>query len=173
MNWDMIGALGEIAGATAVVVSLVYLARQIAISNRLARAEAWRMPNSDLNSLNAAFGVDPVFRGAFRELLKGADRSDLESDQRLLLGFYLISVTGVYEQLYREVREGILDDNALDDFGAKGLFALPFYRSSWPLFRPNLGSSFVTYFEERHGLKTVTKGDPEVEAPGVSGKGPR
>jgi len=42
VNWEMLGALGEIAGAVAVVISLVYLARQIGVSNRLARAEAWR-----------------------------------------------------------------------------------------------------------------------------------
>lgn len=29
MNWDAIGALGEVIGATAVVVTLVYLARQV------------------------------------------------------------------------------------------------------------------------------------------------
>ena len=34
MNWDAIGAVGEIVGATAVVVSLVYLAIQIRTQNR-------------------------------------------------------------------------------------------------------------------------------------------
>jgi len=34
MNWEAIGALGEIVGAIAVVASLVYLATQIRIQNR-------------------------------------------------------------------------------------------------------------------------------------------
>ena len=34
MNWEAIGALGEIAGALAVVASLVYLATQIRQSNK-------------------------------------------------------------------------------------------------------------------------------------------
>lgn len=33
MNWDAIGTIGEIIGATAVVVSLVYLATQIRVQN--------------------------------------------------------------------------------------------------------------------------------------------
>ena len=38
MNWDAIGAIGEIVGASAVVISLVYLASQIRIQNRESRA---------------------------------------------------------------------------------------------------------------------------------------
>ncbi len=37
MNWDAIGAVGEILGAIAVVVSLVYLATQINTSNKAVR----------------------------------------------------------------------------------------------------------------------------------------
>ena len=37
MNWDAIGAVGEILGAAAVVVSLVYLPTQIRIQNRESR----------------------------------------------------------------------------------------------------------------------------------------
>ena len=37
MNWDAIGAVGEIVGALAVVVSLLYLAGQIRVSNKASR----------------------------------------------------------------------------------------------------------------------------------------
>ena len=40
MNWDAIGAIGEIVGALAVVVSLAYLGTQIRISNRASRQTA-------------------------------------------------------------------------------------------------------------------------------------
>jgi len=66
MNWEMLGAVADTAGAIAVVVSLVYLSRQVADTNRLARAEASRAPNSDLNMLNASFGTDRAFRAATR-----------------------------------------------------------------------------------------------------------
>ncbi|MEC7418977.1 MAG: hypothetical protein VX659_02865, partial [Pseudomonadota bacterium] len=37
MNWDAAGAIGEIVGALAVVMSLIYLASQIRIQNREAK----------------------------------------------------------------------------------------------------------------------------------------
>jgi hypothetical protein len=42
MDWEIIGATGEWAGAIAVVVTLIYLARQIRQSNRLGSADAER-----------------------------------------------------------------------------------------------------------------------------------
>ena len=81
MNWELASAVADLAGAAAVVMSLVYLARQVRMSNRLARAEAYRSPNSDLNSLNATFSTDPIFRAAFRRAIEGA--SELKSSPRL------------------------------------------------------------------------------------------
>jgi len=40
MNWEAIGAIGEIAGALAVVASLIYLATQIRQSNKLLNLES-------------------------------------------------------------------------------------------------------------------------------------
>ena len=40
MNWEAIGAVGEIIGAAAVVATLGYLAFQTRQSNKLARSEA-------------------------------------------------------------------------------------------------------------------------------------
>jgi hypothetical protein len=42
MNWDAIGALAELVGAGGVVLTLAYLARQIAQTNRIARASVVR-----------------------------------------------------------------------------------------------------------------------------------
>jgi hypothetical protein len=42
--------------------------------------------------------------------------------------------------------------------GGNGLFSLPYFRTSWPLYRPYLSSGFVLQFEERYGL------DPTIPA---------
>ena len=151
MNWDMWSTVGELIGAAAVVISLVYVSRQIRMSNQLARAEASRTPTSDLNMLNASFGTNSDFRAALRKAIEGSDRARFDSDSRVLLDLYFVSVTNIYEQLSREVREGILSEGALD-FGGKGLFELPFYRTSWPILKPFLSSSFTEDFEKRYSL---------------------
>ena len=148
VNWEAVAATSEVVGAIAVIVSLVYLATQVTVSNRLARAEAWRVPNSDLNSLNAAFATDPVFRGAqFKLYDGGVDRSGLSDDECVAMDMYMVSVLNIYEQLYREVREGTLKDYAIRDFGARSMLDLLYFQKSWPLYKPSLGPSFVEYFE--------------------------
>ena len=42
MNWDMIGALAELTGAIAVVLSLLYLAQQIRFSAQASRRSTVR-----------------------------------------------------------------------------------------------------------------------------------
>jgi hypothetical protein len=157
MNWEAIGAVGSILGAITVVVSVVYLARQISMSNRLARADAFRTPNSQLNSINAAFGTNANFRPAIRLVLLGANRREMAEDDRVLIDFYFFSITNIYDQLAREVYEGILEPNARD-FGGKGIFVLPYYKASWSLYRDQLSSAIAEDFEKRFDL------DPTIEA---------
>lgn len=151
MTIQDLGSLGELIAAIATVATLGYLSLQIRTSNRLARAEASRSPNSDLNSINGAFGTDPAFLAALRQVLAGAERSKLQPLDRTRMDMYLLSVTNLQEQLLREVRAGIVGEDALD-FGGAGLFLLPYYRTSWPIYRNYLTSDFVGQFEQRYDL---------------------
>ena len=58
MNWDAIGAIGEIAGALAVVFSLVYLASQIRTSNRAAIQTANREMMRESSNFYGQIGTD-------------------------------------------------------------------------------------------------------------------
>ena len=156
MNWDIVIVIAEVIGALAVVVSLIYVARQIHMSNHFARAEAYRSSIDALNSLNAAFAVDPLFRSAWRRCLEGANREELDEDERIIVDGYLISVTNIYTQLLREKKEGILDPEDSDITGMP-LFTLPYYRASWPHYREVIISCFVEEFENNNNL------DPSIE----------
>jgi len=50
MNWDAIGAIGEIAGAIGVIVSLIYLASQIRNQNTESRLTAINNMTSQWNA---------------------------------------------------------------------------------------------------------------------------
>lgn len=151
MTLEDLGNLGELIAAIATVATLIYLAIQLRASNRLAKAEASRSPNSDLNALNAAFGTNQSYVEAMRKVLSGASREELEPNDRTLIDYYLLSVTNIQEQLAREIRAGVLESDALD-FGGAGLFLLPYYRDSWPLYRGYLSSKFVEDFELQYEL---------------------
>ncbi len=73
----------------------------------------------------------------------------MDDDAQMAIDLYLISMTNLQDQLVREIHAGILEDDA-QDFGGAGLFLLPYYRSSWPLFRPYFKTKFVEMFEAQH-----------------------
>lgn len=50
MNWDAIGAIGEMVGAVAVVITLLYVARRIHQANAQTRASARYSFNDALDS---------------------------------------------------------------------------------------------------------------------------
>ena len=158
MNWEIIGVLAEIVSAIAVVISLIYLARQIALSNRLSRAEAYRTPTSDLNTINATFTTIPVFNLALRRVLRGESRSEFNEEERGVLDAYMISITNLYQQIAREIHEGVLEVDAYTNFTGKGFFGTNYYKTSWPLFKEYLSKEFTDEFEKVFEL------DPNIES---------
>ena len=70
INWEALGAIGEIAGAIVVVATLAYLARQIHQSNRIAVATTEIGVRNSLSSLNESAYTDT---GLAEILMKSAD----------------------------------------------------------------------------------------------------
>ena len=58
MDWSAIGAIGEVLGATAVVVSLLYLAAQMRNGIRQARLEAGRSLSTGISDMSLALAVN-------------------------------------------------------------------------------------------------------------------
>ena len=54
MNWDAIGAIAETVGTLAVLVTLVYLAIQLRVSNKQREIESYR---HNLEGLNTICGI--------------------------------------------------------------------------------------------------------------------
>ena len=52
INWEAIGAIGEIAGAIAVVATLAYLGRQLRSSARQQKMDAHRAVSEEFNRIN-------------------------------------------------------------------------------------------------------------------------
>jgi hypothetical protein len=152
MDWEPVTAISEIIGAIAVIVTLVYLARQIAMSNKFAEAEAWRSRFSEFTSLNAAYGVNPIFYHAMNKLFNGGLQTDLNKDEQALANSWVISALQIYEQLFREVESGILDPVALEEFPGHSVFRLPFFKDQWPFYRKILTSSLAEHLEREYGL---------------------
>ena len=59
MNWEIVSATGEWAGAIAVVLTLFYLAKQIKQQNEIARYNAYEALFQGFNQNNQLIGGDP------------------------------------------------------------------------------------------------------------------
>lgn len=79
MNWDALGAIGEIFGAAAVLITLLYLAAQVRQANVKASFETTREILAQFNDLNRLYATDSSIRHV---LLKGGDLS-IEEDEQL------------------------------------------------------------------------------------------
>ena len=80
MNWDALGATGEIVGALAVLLTLVYLATQIKQSNDISRFNASKEIMNQFNQINRLVATD----SSIRHLLMKS--GELSVDEREQLG---------------------------------------------------------------------------------------
>ncbi len=109
MNWDAIGAIGEIVGAVAVVASLVYLATQIRNQNRESRLAAMHEVSSDFRETTSMI----LDRDLARIFVKAIESFESLTDEELLR--LLLLITTIYrswEEAFIRHDIGHLDSRA-------------------------------------------------------------
>ena len=79
MNWDAIGAMGEIFGAIAVLTTVAYLAIQVRRSNELSRFSSSRDVINQFNELNRLVATDSTLRAA----LMKTDELSLDEEEQI------------------------------------------------------------------------------------------
>ncbi len=150
MDWTMVGALGELLGAVAVVVSLIYVGRQIKQNTAVAKAEAYRDISLRYSQV-AMEWVDPAFLPVYVRIFDGATEDDLSREEGLQAAGYIESLLRLYETVFRQVEAGVLDEEAFQNLG-NILFTLPFFANAWPVLRGEFDSHFVEFLENRYNL---------------------
>lgn len=98
MNWDAIGAIGEVLGAAAVVISVVYLAVQVRKQTEEAKLSATRELSTQFQA-----GLDMMAQdGDLTDIWEAGmrDFKALPSNQQLRLSIYLQRMTRVLEAQY-------------------------------------------------------------------------
>jgi hypothetical protein len=107
MNWEAIGAIGEIIGASAVVISIVYLSIQIRQNSRVSKTMAiqnW--------AAAAALEKSSIFSDReFAELIAQAaiGDQDFEVADKLRIETYFIQLFNTFELLYFQKENGTID----------------------------------------------------------------
>ena len=145
MNWEAISAIGQIVGGLAVVVSLIYLAREIRRNARLAR-------QSSLDTLNQVAGqlaqhphLAQLFDRGIRDLksLEGADRVTFEC--------FMLQWFHIFAEMYHQHLEGHLDPRLWHEVETPMrdlINARPGIQAWWRLYSKWFGEEFVNYVNQ-------------------------
>jgi hypothetical protein len=156
MNWEAIGAIGEILGALVVVITLVYLASQVrhakdasADTNRLERSKGVRdmLMASTLNSdLSKAMAKGLKAQDYYTEIAPKLDLSVEEAAQfDWAMAYYFWLHWGQYASTTKES-----DIQELEKLVA-AFYTHPSVRLCWekgPWVKPLLEDSFVNFVDE-------------------------
>ena len=109
MNWEAIGAVGETVGGIVVIVSILYLARQIRENSRIAKAESQRAL-LDSTHIWSQLVTTPGLASEFKQALHSYD--NLDSDVQARFNFFMWSLANHVESAYRMHRQGLLENDS-------------------------------------------------------------
>ena len=146
MNWEAIGAIGELVGALAVVLTLIYLAAQVRQSNVAMRVAAKQeitrqfsdytdllLQNPDLLELNT----------------KGMDGEGLVGLESVLFSIMLQKATWYFASMHfqHEVQSLSEEEWRQSRELIRRYCSSPGYRTWWLASRDNYAASFVSFIE--------------------------
>ena len=107
MNWDAIGAVGELVGSAAVLVTLIYLALQIRQNTHATRAASHHAITDALNQLNLGIANNDAVAQIW--LTGMSDRSSLNDLQRERYDALLRAYMHVCDTMYYQAQVGAGD----------------------------------------------------------------
>lgn len=156
MNWDAIGAIGEIIGASAVVVSLVYLALQIRSQNIQAKLSALREMSRELRATTAMFATHDMSDIFVRANEDYNSLSDAESVQLIVL---TTNIFRAWENAFLESRGGNLDEDNWQTLSRDytQTMGIPCARYIWALRKQNYDLGFQKYVDSIDALEYIVR----------------
>ena len=109
MNWDAIGAVGELLGALVVVVSFLYLGRQIRLSTKQQKLESHRAMAELQIATNRVFYDTDKARKIISTLV---DYDTADFDASNVTTMWLIDTVTHYQAWFEMWKHAAIDDDA-------------------------------------------------------------
>ena len=148
MNWDAIGAVGEIIGAVAVVVSLAYLAMQIRQNSRIVAANTFQSISTTASKETMEIAQNPSLASLIVKMT--TEPPELTSTEAMQAQLLLRAIFRNYENHYYQHSRGYFEDEVWDGY-VKTMgeqLAGRFGRTWWESHQGAFGKSFVAFVNE-------------------------
>jgi hypothetical protein len=144
MNWEAIGAIGELIAALVVVVTLIYLSVQLRQSIRATHAATFQSATDSFVAINLAIANDE----SLVRLFSGQGSPETKED-RTRFNFIMLSLFRVRETVFFQVMEGTTDPRAWErvEPGLKLNLTGEHTRAWWKSNAYGFTSEFVAYVD--------------------------
>jgi len=109
MDWNAIGAVGEILGALAVLVSVFYLATQIRQNTKSIKASAERELGSNSNAAGMALSATQI---PILVVKASKDISQLTEEEIAQFGWWLNATLRHWETAFYQFQEGYISEDS-------------------------------------------------------------
>lgn len=147
VNWEAIGAVGEVLGAFGVIASLAYLALQIRQNTRAIRAERYESVVNSLMELVQPLVADERLATRFQQAVEDWHAVPLEDRSRLV--HVLFAEFKVFENLFYQYRQGMLAPELWEGWRRLTLtyFVRPGVRAWWEMRKAAFSDEFREFLE--------------------------
>ena len=147
MNWEAVGAVGELIGAIGLFVSIFYLAVQVNQQNEITRAHFGFSLSQRLYDRFFKTAQDPKFC----ELLsRDLSNTELDGPERWQAGMYINTLFVDIFDTYDKIEIGMADKIQLQmrmNLLKSGIMKLDQAKMLWNLWKPTRPTQFIQWFE--------------------------
>ncbi|MCG8414158.1 MAG: hypothetical protein MI746_08050 [Pseudomonadales bacterium] len=148
MNWDAIGAVGEVVGAITVLVTLIYLARQVRQSNRIAIASAEIALREAANGIYKSITDESEYASLVAKL--AADSSNLSpTEEQQAIAFVGLNIN-LWSAVTRAHDQGLITDYTLNNYVTDVDATLNMYPGSAKFFKRQ-----TEHYKFSHGTSPI------------------
>ncbi len=146
MNWDAIGAVGELLGALGVIITLAYLALQVRQNSNALRSSTRSDIARTQLEINFILARDPDLAMNMYALLQGEELSDRE---RVAAEQYVAGALRTFENQYYAYREGSFPGDVWVGYRQNILFLTqqPAFAAFWHERRHLFSSDFAAFLD--------------------------
>ena len=155
MNWETVGSIAEILGAIGVILSLLYVGKQLKQTNTMARSAVRQEIGSQSNEWAMSIASSPSLAEALSKVhFEGLVREDATGPERIRIAYGLVGLVGQICFAYEMWKEGILSTDELEDLYGPNIEILskPYLPTVWSKLRPGYPDDFNVWFEQRFNL---------------------
>lgn len=148
MNWEAIGAIGEVVGAIGVIATLIYLAAQIRQNSAVVRSATRQAVSTAQMEFGIRIATSSDLRASVARWMS-VQPAPTSPDDLLRDEFFLRSCFRMFENQYHQNKDGTFEDTMWSGYleNMKRIIEQPAFREWWAASRTLYSTEFASFID--------------------------